>query len=727
MAHSLIDYKDFSPSLLNKKNAKIKVNVHKRKENSPSCKPNNISNKKALVENIKEAQRVIKKKLQMNKKLIIRKPIIKLKSDRNSLNISNLIRVVKKLTHKTSIKYLNKNCENTKYKLTNTQAFTKTNSSINSLKQSISEDSVVEDKNNVEIGSSGRITGDWYEDDSKGHGRISFPKEYSILSNETKKDYYEDVEPCTLLYTVKDNAEERIKLLQQETKQMTEDFRREIAEKNEYILSQVLREQKIHNEYKDLLNIQTKLIIQEVSNIIHNTQTEQINDLIEKLTQCISRLSESIAMSSGRISISPIESVRKSEISNSKLEKIERTINKTKRIQEEQVKLRRKYQEEIALLENATRTSESTQEESNKKKHEITLSFKNEENVLDIARKRTLAKILNTIATLMNGESSLEESNKSTFDTLKEVMEISPNTSNLEKVSDKREEVIKMEKEEEEKKKEARVNKAVLDFYSLEYKDTKAFGGYCKNKLNATLASDKKKTEVNKSMDGLYDKMLKQVKIKQHKEEMPRGIYTALWVIDSYIDDLFTEVLKDPESLISCLSLPIHYNPLFVLGQLQHEDKDYFEGIEGIYTEPVLAVNFYSYLERQRKVDTIDEALKNSEQEQLQIEWSNIHNKCIFDAVNEALDCYRSYGLRGLPLPWSANLRQLTYRNGSTSIVQELIGKVKLRVMTWAMTNAGTLQLPKEFIGDERLSETDKLLQFRLEKLEAMIITEVRF
>jgi len=34
-------------------------------------------------------------------------------------------------------------------------------------------------------------------------------------------------------------------------------------------------------------------------------------------------------------------------------------------------------------------------------------------------------------------------------------------------------------------------------------------------------------------------------------------------------------------------------------------------------------------------------------------EWENIHNKVLFDVINEALDNFRPYGLRGPPLPWS--------------------------------------------------------------------------
>eukprot|EP00826_Nyctotherus_ovalis_P028971 TRINITY_DN22836_c0_g1_i2.p1 TRINITY_DN22836_c0_g1~~TRINITY_DN22836_c0_g1_i2.p1 ORF type:complete len:221 (-),score=40.39 TRINITY_DN22836_c0_g1_i2:15-677(-) len=168
----------------------------------------------------------------------------------------------------------------------------------------------------------------WYESegeiDAKGHGRISFPKKYDTLpdnqtksklepcintikdngltaSNENLKDikYYDledELEPCTLLYTVRDEAEERIELLQKETRQISEEFRREIAEKNEYIMSQVLREEKIHKEYQELLNTQTMLVMQKVTDAIQSAQSaqsEHINSLVETLSQHLSKFSES--------------------------------------------------------------------------------------------------------------------------------------------------------------------------------------------------------------------------------------------------------------------------------------------------------------------------------------------------------------------------------------------------------------------------------------------------
>ena len=48
-----------------------------------------------------------------------------------------------------------------------------------------------------------------------------------------------------------------------------------------------------------------------------------------------------------------------------------------------------------------------------------------------------------------------------------------------------------------------------------------------------------------------------------------------------------------------------------------------------------------------------DVELEDPENKSILAEWENIHNKVIFDAINEALDNYRPYGLRGPPMPWS--------------------------------------------------------------------------
>jgi len=58
-----------------------------------------------------------------------------------------------------------------------------------------------------------------------------------------------------------------------------------------------------------------------------------------------------------------------------------------------------------------------------------------------------------------------------------------------------------------------------------------------------------------------------------------------------------------------------------------------------------------------------EEGILSSQMLNLRCEWENIHNKVVFDAVNEALDGYRPYGLKGPPLPWSKQIRALTNKN----------------------------------------------------------------
>ena len=47
------------------------------------------------------------------------------------------------------------------------------------------------------------------------------------------------------------------------------------------------------------------------------------------------------------------------------------------------------------------------------------------------------------------------------------------------------------------------------------------------------------------------------------------------------------------------------------------------------------------------------DSFEQSNTESFVAELENIHNKAVFDAVNEALDGMRPYGLKGPPLPWS--------------------------------------------------------------------------
>lgn len=62
----------------------------------------------------------------------------------------------------------------------------------------------------------------------------------------------------------------------------------------------------------------------------------------------------------------------------------------------------------------------------------------------------------------------------------------------------------------------------------------------------------------------------------------------------------------------------------------------------------------------------------------------NIHNKAIFDGMNEALDGMRPYGLRGPPILWSKQSKMLTFKYGNATSLDDLLNDAKSKVMNWS-------------------------------------------
>ena len=110
----------------------------------------------------------------------------------------------------------------------------------------------------------------------------------------------------------------------------------------------------------------------------------------------------------------------------------------------------------------------------------------------------------------------------------------------------------------------------------------------------------------------------------------------------------------------------------------------------------------------------------------LKWEWENIHNKVIFDAVNEALDGLRPYGLKGPPLPWSKQNRTLTYKNGHITQVPTIMETVQKKILAWARTYAGTMNF-SELLREYKITylEEDQLNQVREERLALMLASEI--
>ncbi len=220
---------------------------------------------------------------------------------------------------------------------------------------------------------------------------------------------------------------------------------------------------------------------------------------------------------------------------------------------------------------------------------------------------------------------------------------------------------------------------------------------------------------------------------KEQKEDAKHhisGIRTALENVEKYIDDVYAEIMKNPEQFVQSLSQSLKRDSLCALGQLQSENADYFAGIEQDVTQPVLPVDLYLEIEHNRKVDSVADQPEDARHASMLTEWSSIHNKCVFDTINDALDYYRPYGIRGPPTPWSKQTRELTFRNGAVSSIREILAAVKSKVMNWAITNAGMLTLPPDkkdssSVVNSIAAEKIKLDQCREERLEAVLSVEV--
>lgn len=107
-----------------------------------------------------------------------------------------------------------------------------------------------------------------------------------------------------------------------------------------------------------------------------------------------------------------------------------------------------------------------------------------------------------------------------------------------------------------------------------------------------------------------------------------------------------------------------------------------------------------------------------------QVELEHIHNKLLFDCLNECLDTFRIFGLKGMPLPLKNDGRVLKTITDSKvpNILQDASGKV----IDWATFMCGFIpfkddsfiQIPK-FLDDETLTQIkeDRLIRLLTEEV----------
>ena len=612
----------------------------------------------------------------------------------------------------------------------------------------------------------------------------------------TARSSIDDIEERKSEKKCTNNYEEsRIKALEEETKRLNKKLSKELTEKDNIILSHVERENKMRQEYQEILANKNKEFMEKILEATKNLQSNhvnQINSVIEKLTKRIDQISievqeqtitnkphsnlpEETKVENNNLSVSyeAYSKLKETLDSNEEYKKIIDTINY----------LKCEYKERINQLKNYEMTAEDLEE----RKCELDEWYQEEMNIMNSKRKKLLVDSLKQTANIIEGypinninefdinndyqeKIDIDENIKAKrsqniiveepYEVLSINKDIASRKTNsnfinnnidqnvvsitIEKSeqSDKINEELKIELSHEPmtKKKTYEEKMPIRNFTNKNPSPTNKISNKLDQDLHNTPeelfndikdkfdeSKDKELIRKNTISKQIYNELLLSVfdplfPRRDIKKIPSYGIHTESWVVEGYIDEIFDEVLKDPDNFVNSLSTSLSRDPLVVLGQIQSEENDYFETIEEFVSQPVLPIELYLAIERSRKIVALNGELVNSKQEAELNEWSNIHNKSIFDAINDALDCYRPYGIKGPPLPWSLEVRDLTYRNGSVSMAEEVIYSAKIKVMNWALVNAGILKLPREeaeryndLIGEESKHRLNQLREERLE------------
>jgi hypothetical protein len=167
------------------------------------------------------------------------------------------------------------------------------------------------------------------------------------------------------------------------------------------------------------------------------------------------------------------------------------------------------------------------------------------------------------------------------------------------------------------------------------------------------------------------------------------------------------------------LLTPRHKDPSQVLEMLASFDTIEFIDQDAEPKVEVIGVDVYLQLERRSEEVASMKNLppgffSNASEE------GHIHNKMIFDCVNEALALHLPYGDRALPMPWSSETRRLR----KDVDLDRVFTAVKDRLRHWSQMEVGLLPTAEMQVTSDFIDE-DYLQQLREQKLASCLDTEL--
>ena len=135
--------------------------------------------------------------------------------------------------------------------------------------------------------------------------------------------------------------------------------------------------------------------------------------------------------------------------------------------------------------------------------------------------------------------------------------------------------------------------------------------------------------------------------------------------------------------------------------------------------QPIIPISIFLDIEKEKKYDTCDSSPNTIK---TLGEYEQIHDKVIFDSVNEALNLIRPYGLNGEPFPWSAQQRILFKSINDPNIITR---NIKNMILDWVSFEVGVLP-HSDFITDGKFDE-DYFADIREKRLLNMLAQEVYY
>lgn len=197
------------------------------------------------------------------------------------------------------------------------------------------------------------------------------------------------------------------------------------------------------------------------------------------------------------------------------------------------------------------------------------------------------------------------------------------------------------------------------------------------------------------------------------------GIRTDSQAILSYVDAIFAFGARSRTHIELLLSQSLRSDPRQMLESLQSSEAI---GVRNpIFSDSIIPVDLYLQLERSGEENDSDRATRSSPTSLALTEASHIHNKMIFDAINEALIDHRPYGTKGAPMPWSSETREFTAQPAD---LRGVIEDVKKRIKQWSAMQTGKLPGPDMLLSTGHVDE-DLLQHMQEERLAACLSTEM--